>query len=200
MDETRRRLLEAIRDAPHDDVPRLVYADWLTEQGDPMGAFIAAQVHKSFDARPMWNDLLREHGPYWASHVHGIPWVLEYFWDRGFVGRVRIDNMDVFVANRREIARWIPIPSIEMWSGGWVTFSPTRTFAALADAVDTDRHGARGTDRIRILDVESGRELARHERQWAEPKARVTSMWFPIGLRTLVIEYGDDTAPTDLRF
>ena len=28
-------LLRAVWDAPHDDAPRLVYADWLDEHGDP---------------------------------------------------------------------------------------------------------------------------------------------------------------------
>src|SRR5688572_2816258 len=38
-------LLAAIRDAPADDAPRLVYADWLDENGDPERAeFIRLQV------------------------------------------------------------------------------------------------------------------------------------------------------------
>lgn len=41
MDEL--RFLEAIRAAPDDDAPRLVYADWLSERGDPRGEFIVAQ-------------------------------------------------------------------------------------------------------------------------------------------------------------
>src|SRR5215813_14910898 len=35
--------LEAIRAAPDDDGPRLVYADWLEERGDPRGEFIRIQ-------------------------------------------------------------------------------------------------------------------------------------------------------------
>ena len=35
--------LEAIRAAPDDDVPRLVYADWLEERGEPLGEFIRVQ-------------------------------------------------------------------------------------------------------------------------------------------------------------
>jgi uncharacterized protein (TIGR02996 family) len=33
-------LLAAIWDQPHDDVPRLVYADWLDERHDPKGALV----------------------------------------------------------------------------------------------------------------------------------------------------------------
>jgi uncharacterized protein (TIGR02996 family) len=36
-------LLNAIRDAPRDDAPRLVYADWLEERGNPLGGFIRLQ-------------------------------------------------------------------------------------------------------------------------------------------------------------
>lgn len=36
--------LARIREAPDDDGPRLVYADWLDEQGDPRGEFVRTQV------------------------------------------------------------------------------------------------------------------------------------------------------------
>ena len=32
--------LRAILDAPDDDTPRLVYADWLEERGEELGPFI----------------------------------------------------------------------------------------------------------------------------------------------------------------
>ena len=35
--------LQAIRESPDDDGPRLMYADWLTERGDPRGEFIRLQ-------------------------------------------------------------------------------------------------------------------------------------------------------------
>ncbi|MGH7227507.1 MAG: TIGR02996 domain-containing protein, partial [Gemmataceae bacterium] len=37
-----RVFFEAIREAPHDDAPRLIYADWLEEQG---GAARTARAH-----------------------------------------------------------------------------------------------------------------------------------------------------------
>jgi uncharacterized protein (TIGR02996 family) len=38
-------LLRAVLAAPDDDAPRLIYADWLDEHGDPARAeFIRAQV------------------------------------------------------------------------------------------------------------------------------------------------------------
>ena len=36
--------LQRIRAYPDDDAPRLVFADWLDEQGDPRGDFIRVQV------------------------------------------------------------------------------------------------------------------------------------------------------------
>lgn len=36
-------LLEAIRQTPDDDVPRLIYADWLEDRGDPRSQFIRMQ-------------------------------------------------------------------------------------------------------------------------------------------------------------
>ena len=35
--------LQAILADPDDDTPRLIYADWLEEQGDPRGEFIRVQ-------------------------------------------------------------------------------------------------------------------------------------------------------------
>jgi uncharacterized protein (TIGR02996 family) len=39
----RDQLFAAVLDAPDQDAPRLVLADWLLEQGDPLGPFIALQ-------------------------------------------------------------------------------------------------------------------------------------------------------------
>jgi uncharacterized protein (TIGR02996 family) len=39
-----RSLLDAILAEPDDDAPRLVYADWLAERGDPRGEFIIVQL------------------------------------------------------------------------------------------------------------------------------------------------------------
>jgi uncharacterized protein (TIGR02996 family) len=36
--------LQAIKEQPEDDTPRLVLADWLTERGDPRGDFLRLDV------------------------------------------------------------------------------------------------------------------------------------------------------------
>ena len=38
--------LQVIQQTPDDDAPRLVYADWLEERGDPRGEFIRLQCRR----------------------------------------------------------------------------------------------------------------------------------------------------------
>src|SRR5690242_1539927 len=40
----REGFLAAIQEAPDDDTPRLVFADWLDERDDPLGEFIRLQI------------------------------------------------------------------------------------------------------------------------------------------------------------
>ena len=42
-----RELLDEVLGHPDDDVPRRVYADWLSERGDPRGELIAVQCELS---------------------------------------------------------------------------------------------------------------------------------------------------------
>jgi uncharacterized protein (TIGR02996 family) len=48
--------LRAIVDAPADEAPRLVYADWLDERGDPRGAYLRAELkwarERAYDRTP----------------------------------------------------------------------------------------------------------------------------------------------------
>src|SRR5262249_19683904 len=70
-------LLEAIRRRPDDDLVRLVYADWLDDNGDPARAeFIRVQIEA--ERQPAWSaecrrakaradELLGEHHPRWTE-------------------------------------------------------------------------------------------------------------------------------------
>ncbi len=40
----RQAFMQAILEGPEDDFPRLQYADWLDERGDPLGEFIRVQI------------------------------------------------------------------------------------------------------------------------------------------------------------
>ncbi|MCI0461410.1 MAG: TIGR02996 domain-containing protein [Gemmataceae bacterium] len=86
-------LLQAVETAPDDDAPRLVYADWLEEHGDPARAeFIrieCALEGMPLDApeRPAMedrrDDLLAEHEERWLGPPPAS--LLEWTWRRGFV-------------------------------------------------------------------------------------------------------------------
>ncbi|HEY1066638.1 MAG TPA: TIGR02996 domain-containing protein, partial [Pirellulales bacterium] len=46
--------LDAIRAAPEDDAPRLIYADWLDEQGDESSRDRAAFIRAQCAAGSLW--------------------------------------------------------------------------------------------------------------------------------------------------
>jgi uncharacterized protein (TIGR02996 family) len=88
-------LLGAIWEHPHEDAPRLVYADWLEEHGQRERAeFIRVQVELArmsyWDDSPRKLELLRAeerlkrlHGPSWRTEVPGSTRQVEF--SRGFI-------------------------------------------------------------------------------------------------------------------
>jgi uncharacterized protein (TIGR02996 family) len=90
-------LLDAIYAAPHDDAPRLVYADWLQEKGDARGEFIALQFAR-LDAAPTAKALAREksllarHRKRWTGKLWDAVYQShELRFARGFVDDVRLN-------------------------------------------------------------------------------------------------------------
>ncbi|MFO0740989.1 MAG: TIGR02996 domain-containing protein [Labilithrix sp.] len=76
--------LAAIRAAPDDDAPRLVYADWLLERGDPRGELIVLQCGpRTEESRRREAELLREHELQWLGAVAYVTRTRR--WRRGFV-------------------------------------------------------------------------------------------------------------------
>src|SRR4051812_47076638 len=84
--------LQAIIENPDDDTPRLVYADYLDERGDPRGEFIRVQIalarlpddhprREGLEARE--RGLLKTHEEEWAGRLKGL--VGNYWFRRGFV-------------------------------------------------------------------------------------------------------------------
>lgn len=79
----RHNLLAAIYAAPHDDAPRVVYADVLTEAGDPRGELITLQLAPTRDLRRearllraagrAWFDGLDADGATEIVHARGFP-------------------------------------------------------------------------------------------------------------------------------
>ena len=88
-------MLRAIREAPEDDTPRLVYADWLQERGDPRGELIAVQcaLHGLSPADPRRaklegreEELLDAHEARWRAELPLRRGVALGPFVRGFVG------------------------------------------------------------------------------------------------------------------
>ncbi len=77
-DSERDAFLTDITRAPEDDGARQVYADWLQEQGDPQGLFIAMQYKalrsgkQSGKERKAERDAIREHGDSWVRPLDSV--------------------------------------------------------------------------------------------------------------------------------
>ncbi len=92
-------LLKSVLASPDDDLPRLVYADWLDEHGDPARAeFIRTQIElaklpdhdpRSRHLEDREHELLNEHEPGWFSERNGLQ---EWEWRRGFVDEIAAGN------------------------------------------------------------------------------------------------------------
>jgi uncharacterized protein (TIGR02996 family) len=81
--------IAAIRAAPDDDAPRLVYADLLAERGDPRGELIALQCRASTPAVEKKIAALLARHPDWARVPHARSAVLR----RGFVDEITVDAL-----------------------------------------------------------------------------------------------------------
>lgn len=105
-------LLDAIRKAPEDDGPRQVYADWLMEQGDPRGEFIAVQCELTrsdleqarrleLEARQV--SLLSQHGATWLGPLAGDAVTTSFA--RGFLDAVTVLDLDSLEAAQATLAK-----------------------------------------------------------------------------------------------
>jgi uncharacterized protein (TIGR02996 family) len=102
-------LLAAIVAAPDDDRPRLVYADWLVERGDPRGELIRVQcelarieatdegVARVRRLQSRQSALLKAHEAEWTA---GLPSTATYLHRRGLVELVRANDPSDFGAAR----------------------------------------------------------------------------------------------------
>ena len=95
--------LAAILAEPDDDAPRLIYADWLEERGDPRGAFIRVQcalerLDPADPRRPDLEDearsLLDRHEEEWTAPLHGV--ASGWRFRRGFVAEATLTTADVW--------------------------------------------------------------------------------------------------------
>jgi uncharacterized protein (TIGR02996 family) len=115
--------LQAVLDEPDDDAPRLVFADWLDEQGDAArAAFIRLQCElprlrpDDLRRRPLAareRALLLAHGDEWAAAVR--PLVGGWEFRRGFVEAVTVAP-EAFVARADQLFRLAPVQQVRF---GW---------------------------------------------------------------------------------
>ena len=93
-----------IAEHPDDDTPRLIFADWLEEQGDPgslaQAEFIRVQIEleqplqegpRLWALRQRETDLLRTYRPTWTESLRDLVWGEEF--RRGFVAAVTLDSL-----------------------------------------------------------------------------------------------------------
>jgi uncharacterized protein (TIGR02996 family) len=117
--------IEAIRDAPDDDTPRLTYADWLEEHGDPYGEFIRVQcevARMSHDDPRREKVAAREH-ELWERYraAWGKPGAppdpVSALFFRGFffIGHHQVNDYPEFEAYW---ARWAPVQRVALFPGG----------------------------------------------------------------------------------
>ena len=124
--QTERGFLDDILANPDDDAPRLVYADWLDDQGDGARAeFIRVQCERA--RLPWWEArqvrlrlreraLLKQHGEKWKG---GLPDIKGVKWEgfrRGFVAVATFSSFGVLKENAG--ACWSAAP-VEAISIGW---------------------------------------------------------------------------------
>ncbi len=114
-------LLRAILDDPDDDAPRLIYADWLEENGDPArAAFIRAQIKLARLPQddPDRDRLVQIDRTLWKANRDAwkawLPsWVKVTEFHRGFVEEIRCFAED-FLARADEVRLRTPLLAVRL--------------------------------------------------------------------------------------
>jgi uncharacterized protein (TIGR02996 family) len=122
-----RAFLQAIREEPDEDAHRLIYADWLEEQGGSArterAAFIRAQTRLASlpeddphrDAlEDEAADLLADHEDEWTQPLRGI--AQEWRFSRGFIENVTIRGED-FLTHGERLLAFAPMRSVHLLIG-----------------------------------------------------------------------------------
>jgi uncharacterized protein (TIGR02996 family) len=118
-----RDLRAAIRAAPDDDTPRLVYADWLLERGDAHGELIAVQCELArlgWKRPPRWYQLRRRERELLghvqdrlAAPVLGLCAACGVGWRRGMVEEITIP-VDDFLRHGPALLAQAPIRAVTL--------------------------------------------------------------------------------------
>jgi uncharacterized protein (TIGR02996 family) len=179
---------QAIREQPDDDTPRLIFADWLDEHGQPERAeFIRTQIEqarlpeytpKARLLEERWRTLLHEHGAGWEAEIRSVCQRIGY--KRGCVEWVGFDSLGDFLraADRvfapapirrltidkpwRRTPRWSDCPYLGRLRGlglGSDDFRTRWSERSLTGALSPP--ALCGLEDLDLMDVKLGREAAR---------------------------------------
>jgi uncharacterized protein (TIGR02996 family) len=118
--------LRAIIENPDDDAPRLIYADWLDEHGDPDQAefiriqcALAARRQEEIHTAPLIvreAELRERHAVEWTPVVPTLTRSLQVSFRRGFVETVSAEARS-FVAGADELFRLTPVQNVQLYWG-----------------------------------------------------------------------------------
>lgn len=113
---------------PHEVTPRLVFADWLEDQGDPRGEFIRVQCelaspsedsHRRDALDQRQEQLRRQHQAEWLEPLAGL--FSNQTFHRGMVEQIEIDA-EIFVHNADRILSQLPIRFLRLYNArGWIS-------------------------------------------------------------------------------
>lgn len=130
MDSDSSGFLAEVIAEPDSDIPRLIYADWLEEQGSPRGEFIRVQceLDQMNDLDPRWLDhlarseqLLLQYGEQWATEIGQDVRKCQY--TRGFVETITILARTLLKNGEQLLhsfpVRWIRLNYLKGTAGQW---------------------------------------------------------------------------------
>jgi uncharacterized protein (TIGR02996 family) len=114
--------LRAIRENPEDDGLRLVFADWLEEQGDPLAEFIRLQCQlepirdrygdpQAEELRRREEEMLEQQRDVWLGPLKQLasqPYLFQPTFRRGLVEGVWV-HTEAFLDHADDLARWCPV-------------------------------------------------------------------------------------------
>lgn len=115
------QFLQEVIDHPDADEPRLVYADWLEENGSPRGEFIRLQCELAnlneldepfYEGRDRSHELLNRHRETWLDELGLKPKLFQKaIFKRGFVEKITI-RASSFVAESAKIMAATPVNQV----------------------------------------------------------------------------------------
>src|SRR5262245_8775489 len=109
-----------IAERPDDDGPRLVFADWLEDHGDPARAeFIRVQCElarieedddRRIELKRREGQLLKEHSDRWTAGLEEV--ADSWRFDRGLIEHLRVPRPGEWLQRVDEVVRRFPVRSI----------------------------------------------------------------------------------------